>query len=67
MIMKTSLAGYYHLGKYDEYTTTGICIDLFLIRKTINSEENYAVLNKLTKEVKSLNPRFQSADIRGSL
>ena len=41
------------------------CILLFSIRKNINSKENSTVLNKIVKEVKGLNPRFDSADITG--
>lgn len=35
-------------------------------RKTIRESQNQAVLNKLIKEVKSLNQTFDVADIRGN-
>ena len=34
--------------------------------KSINSDENTSVMNKLVRKVKSLNPEFSSGDIRGT-
>ena len=44
-----------------------VCIKFLASRKTIRESQNQAVLNKLIKEVKSLNQTFDVADIRGNL
>lgn len=48
---------------YSNYYLFSTCI---LIRKTIKSEENKAVITRLVKEVRALNPSFDAADIRGN-
>lgn len=43
-----------------------IVIDVYF-SKTINSRPNQAVMNRLVKEVKGLNPSMDAADIRSKL
>ena len=65
VLARTSQVGYYPLGKCDAFYTAYTTLSSVLNRKTINSEENCVVMNKLVKEMKALNPRFESADVRG--
>ena len=52
-MMKISVGGQYLQGGF--------------LRKNINSAENRAVVQKLVKEVRGLNPSYDAADIRGKM
>ena len=45
--------------------TLYIVLLYFIIRESINSNQNKATMDRLIKEVKGLNPSFNASDIRG--